>query len=176
MVGRFCYEMFQRRSEPCVDCPVKVVFETRKPFVMQRSVLLPDGSLKWGNVRNYPVLDDKGDVVYVLQIMIDITKIKTDSERHKKYVESLETTMREITTKNVPSLSKYGGKEVENDFTKRETEVLGLIANGYTNVEIGKILAISPHTVKSHAMNIFDKLGVKDRTQAAAWAARHELT
>jgi DNA-binding CsgD family transcriptional regulator/ArsR family metal-binding transcriptional regulator len=59
--------------------------------------------------------------------------------------------------------------------TERELEVLRLMAQGATNVEISSSLQISPHTVKSHIINIFNKLGVNDRTQAAVLALRHEL-
>jgi DNA-binding CsgD family transcriptional regulator/ArsR family metal-binding transcriptional regulator len=59
--------------------------------------------------------------------------------------------------------------------TGRELEVLRLVAQGATNVEISQSLKISPHTVKSHIINIFNKLGVKDRTQAAVRALRHQL-
>ena len=57
----------------------------------------------------------------------------------------------------------------------RELEVLGLLSLGATNLEIAAHLNISPHTVKSHVIHIFNKLGVDDRTQAAVWAARHHL-
>ena len=50
----------------------------------------------------------------------------------------------------------------------RELEILQLIARGYTNREIGEILAISANTVKTHASNVYSKLGVKRRTQAVA--------
>ena len=59
--------------------------------------------------------------------------------------------------------------------TERELEVLRLMAQGATNVEISSSLQISSHTVKSHVINIFNKLGVNDRTQASVLALRHEL-
>jgi DNA-binding CsgD family transcriptional regulator len=59
--------------------------------------------------------------------------------------------------------------------TARETEVLALIARGNTNNEIGGLLFISPHTVKSHMINIFNKFGVSDRTQAAVMGVRTGL-
>jgi LuxR family maltose regulon positive regulatory protein len=51
----------------------------------------------------------------------------------------------------------------------REIEVLGLIAQGFSNPEIAKKLFISLSTVKGHTTNIFGKLGVKNRTQAVSF-------
>ncbi len=64
---------------------------------------------------------------------------------------------------------------VETDLTARELEVLKLVATGATNTEISERLFISPHTVKSHIIHIFNKLGVNDRTQAAVMAIRTNI-
>ena len=50
--------------------------------------------------------------------------------------------------------------------TERETHVLRLMANGYSNREIGVALAITEGTIKNHVSNILAKLGVRDRTRA----------
>lgn len=52
--------------------------------------------------------------------------------------------------------------------TPREVEVLGWVARGQTNAEIAAALFISPLTVRKHLENIFEKLGVRTRTAAAA--------
>lgn len=54
--------------------------------------------------------------------------------------------------------------------TPREAEVLGWIAHGKQNAEIARQLFISPHTVGKHVEHIFEKLGVRTRTAAAAYA------
>ena len=54
--------------------------------------------------------------------------------------------------------------------TQRERDVLGLLAQGLTNREIGGRLVVSPGTVKVHVEHIIAKLGVSDRTQAAVRA------
>lgn len=59
--------------------------------------------------------------------------------------------------------------------TPREQEVLRLIVKGADNVAIGQALSISPHTVKQYVTNIFEKLGVHSRVQAAVHAVRTEL-
>lgn len=55
----------------------------------------------------------------------------------------------------------------------REQEVLRLVAQGLANKQIARRLAISERTVKAHLTNIFGRLGVSDRTQAALWARDH---
>jgi DNA-binding NarL/FixJ family response regulator len=59
--------------------------------------------------------------------------------------------------------------------TKREVEVLKLIAEGLFNKEIAFNLAISEKTVKNHVSNIFRKINVSDRTQAAVYAIKNNL-
>lgn len=55
--------------------------------------------------------------------------------------------------------------------TPREAEVLGWIAHGSTNIEIAGLLFVSPHTVRKHVENIFEKLDVRTRTAAARYAS-----
>jgi len=67
-------------------------------------------------------------------------------------------------------------KNDKNNLTAREIEVLKLIAEGLINKEIAKKLYISEKTVKNHLSNIFRKLNVSDRTQAAIYAVKHNIT
>ncbi|CAM3583610.1 LuxR C-terminal-related transcriptional regulator [Halomonas lysinitropha] len=57
--------------------------------------------------------------------------------------------------------------------THREIEILGLLSLGVTNARIADHLFVSEHTVKSHLYNIFKKIGVHTRCQAADWARNH---
>lgn len=61
------------------------------------------------------------------------------------------------------------------ELSKRELEILGLLAQGYSNQEIATKLFISVSTVKTHNQNIFEKLAVKRRTQAVEKAKRLNL-
>lgn len=62
-----------------------------------------------------------------------------------------------------------------NELTRREIEVLKLIAEGLFNKEIASRLEISERTVKNHVSNIFKKIEVSDRTQAAVFAIKNNL-
>jgi two-component system NarL family response regulator len=73
------------------------------------------------------------------------------------------------------ALAQKKGKRpswVEHDLTDREITVLRLVADGKTNKEIANSLNLSEKTVKNHVRNIFHKLQVFDRTQAAILAIR----
>lgn len=63
----------------------------------------------------------------------------------------------------------------ELQLTKRELEVLTLIASGKTNQQIAEALFITPGTVRVHVHTILQKLNVSDRTQAAIFALQHKL-
>jgi DNA-binding NarL/FixJ family response regulator len=62
-----------------------------------------------------------------------------------------------------------------DDLTPRETEVLKLIADGLSNVEIAETLVVSHATVKTHINRIFYKTGARDRAQAVRYAYEHGL-
>jgi DNA-binding NarL/FixJ family response regulator len=59
------------------------------------------------------------------------------------------------------------------DLTGREREVLLLVVEGLANKQIARRLGISEKTVKGHLTNLFQRIGVPDRTQAALWAERN---
>ncbi len=59
--------------------------------------------------------------------------------------------------------------------SKREMQVLKMLAQGKTNTRIAKELVISPYTVKAHVANILQKLEVEDRVQAAVKATAEKI-
>lgn len=82
-----------------------------------------------------------------------------------------------------PSLTPILKERLENpnildeadSLTKREIEVLKLLAEGRFNKEIAQALSISEKTVKNHVSNIFKKIHVSDRTQAAVFAIKNNF-
>lgn len=68
------------------------------------------------------------------------------------------------------------GREALAHLTDREQEVLRLLSQGYANREISEALHITEGTAKNHVSSVIEKLGLRDRTQAALWAVRHGLS
>ena len=68
-----------------------------------------------------------------------------------------------------------GGTARPGGLTRREVEVLALVATGRTNRQIAADLVISDKTVARHVSNIFAKLGVSSRSAATAYAYEHDL-
>lgn len=71
-----------------------------------------------------------------------------------------------VPTHNEPAFDAKTRALLEG-LTKREQEILGMVSSGMSNVEISQSLFISKHTVRKHLENIFAKLNVNNRTQAA---------
>lgn len=76
---------------------------------------------------------------------------------------------------NSKLLSRDEDKSKIDSLTSRELEVLIQVANGMFNKEIATSLDISERTVKNHVSNIFKKINVSDRTQAAVFAIKNDL-
>lgn len=72
-------------------------------------------------------------------------------------------------------ISRDSDKDKIELLSRREMEVLIQVANGLINKEIANLLRISERTVKNHISNIFKKIDVSDRTQAAVFAIKNDL-
>jgi len=123
----------------------------------------------------YPIFDNNGNLVNSVSLRINTSELKNRLQEQHEQILMLEASLR--TNKQKEKQGDSPKKSEKSDFglTNREIEVLKLIAEGYTNNEISGILFISPHTVKSHMINIFNKLSVNDRTQAAVLATQNDI-
>jgi len=61
------------------------------------------------------------------------------------------------------------------NLTRREVEILRLVSEGYSNAQLAKMLWVTEQTVKFHLSNIYRKLDVANRTEAARWAQLHNV-
>lgn len=101
----------------------------------------------------------------------------SESTELKKAIETVVSGESYIQPKLIPSLSAQDeAKGKIEDLTSRELEILIHVANGSLNKEIAKKLDISEQTVKNHMSRIFKKIGVCDRTQAAVFALKNDIT
>ncbi len=81
IVGRYCYELWQQRSEPCVDCPVVRARETNQP--QEAEITTPDGRI-W-LIRGYPLRDANGDIIGMVETTLEITERKRAEEALRVY-------------------------------------------------------------------------------------------
>jgi len=174
-IGLFCHDFYQKRTKPCDLCPVRRVFETGQPCTVERQRLerLPNGLFRWGEIKAYPILGAHSGVETVMTIGFDITDRKLNLARQERLIKSLEKKLEELTRRQ-SAISSPVTKSSFN-LTDRERQVLSLVVRGLSNPEISAVLSISRHTVKSHVIHIFNKLGVNDRTEAAFLAARDKI-
>lgn len=130
------------------------------------------------------ILTVHNEVDYLLkavEIGVDGYVLKdSESAELKKAIQTVVSGETYIQPDLIPALNS---KRVERDsdkdkidnLTRRELQVLKLLAVGSYNKEIAEKLGISERTVKNHVSNIFKKLEVTDRTQAAVFTIRNNL-
>lgn len=73
------------------------------------------------------------------------------------------------------AVTNGGGTATRPRLTRRELEILRLVADGRSNREVAKLLWVTDQTVKFHLANTYRKLGVRNRIEAGLWAAEHGL-
>lgn len=122
----------------------------------------------------YPVYDVQGNLETTVEVHIDTTKLAQSLRDKNKRIAELENELSKLTRIDKTAAIR-ANQSLPAPLTSRELQVLQLLGRGATNTEISDLLQISPHTVKSHVIHIFNKLGVDDRTEASVWAARHDL-
>lgn len=127
--------------------------------------------LKWLELRF--VLFDHSMEIYIGAIAVIFTGlgIWLALKLSKPKIETVIVEKEIIVTRNEPFVVNEAVIQ-QLELSKRELEVLGLMAEGLSNQEIAATLFISLSTVKTHNQNLFEKLDVKRRTQAAEKARR----
>lgn len=130
------------------------------------------------------ILTVHGEVEYLLKavdIGVDGYILKdSESSELKRAINAVIEGESYIQPKLIPSLNnRLVARDMDKDkidsLTGREIEVLSQLANGKFNKEIATSLNISERTVKNHISNIFKKIGVSDRTQAAVFAIKNDI-
>ena len=104
----------------------------------------------------------------------------SESAELKKAIQAVLSGENYIQASLIPALNnRLANRDIDKDkidsLTSRELEVLIQVANGMFNKEIATSLNISERTVKNHISNIFKKIDVSDRTQAAVFAIKNNI-
>ncbi len=172
------------------ECLEKI--ETAKPQVLLLDINMPKKNgievleeIKKRNI-NVKVLiltvhDEVEYLIKAVDIGVDGYILKdSESMELKKAINAVINGENYIQPKLIPSLNKRlvtrdNDKDKIDSLTSRELEVLVQVANGMFNKEIATSLNISERTVKNHISNIFKKIDVSDRTQAAVFAIKNDI-
>ncbi len=160
----------------CGDCGFKTCIAFAAMLSKQQTVpnLCPFIGRPMSEQVTYSVVDESGQLTASVTLHVDtmgplspgstVLSLEGKSPQNQS---TIETKLLMDTCLALPNLP--------DPLTPREIQVLVLMGEGKTNPEISDGLYISPHTVKSHVVHIFNKLGVNQRTQAVVWAVRHGI-
>lgn len=137
-------------------------------------------SLKWLEahfiIYNYQLDIFIGSIAILFTLLgVWLTQKLVKSKPESYHIET-RIVEKEIYIQAPPLQKEINQQEIEKlGISKRELDVLGLMAQGLSNDEIAEKLFVSLNTVKTHSSNIFLKLDVKRRTQAAEKAKRLKI-
>lgn len=166
-VGRPCAEIFGGRDDKgnrlCYQgCHVMTLIrigEAVQNFDM--ATRTKTGQPVWLNISILSVPTARGNHALMVHLFRDVTA----SRELLRLVQDRLTTPAEVSDPT----------NVSGTLTRRELEVLRLMASGANTKAAGERLHVSPATIRNHAQNIFGKLGVHSRLEAVAYATRHRL-
>ncbi len=155
----------------CGDCGLKTCMAFAAMLAKQQALPSQCPHMSRPLTQTYPILDENGCQVSQVTLHLDSGEPKEDRPKGPGESDPGPEPVQEL----VPPDPGLLGRDLPDPLTPREIQVLGLMGEGQTNPEISQLLEISPHTVKSHVIHIFNKLGVNHRTQAVVWAARQGI-
>ncbi|WP_196888467.1 response regulator transcription factor [Aureivirga sp. CE67] len=113
--------------------------------------------------------DSNGRLIRVFCIHTDVTYMEPKMDHKITFVSS------SLPSYYAYDLNDYKLTNMKSIFSKREIEIINLIAKGYTEIEIGEELCISPLTVKTHKKKMFAKANVKNTAQLVADCIRNDV-
>lgn len=138
-----------------------------------------DGQIFWNELHLSPIYNQEGEVLYFMGVQNDISKRIQHEQNLQKAIENTFSDPSWFTTSIMDNLVKVRGGHINtgsiDELTDRERETLRLVAKGLRNNDIAERLGLSVHTVRNYLSNVYDKLNVHSRTDAAIWARKRGL-
>ena len=160
----------------CKDCghPTCLAFAAALSRQKAKVTACPHISHPLEEKASFPIFDRQGNCIRTVSLHIDSAELRDQIDERDAHIKELKAQLAAYETQRALKLDE-ANSGLPSPLTAREMQVLQRLAQGATNREISQNLQISEHTVKSHVIHIFNKLGVNDRTQASVWAASHGL-
>ena len=147
-----------------MDAEVRRAVETCEPIDTEYRIVRPDGRVRRVHGRAEVIVGADGRPVRLAGTAQDVTEARVTAEALSDAAAELGRRAAELESAARPGAD--GG--LEPLLTARQLEVLGLVAQGLSNAEIGRRLFLSEGTVKWHVRKILRALGVANRAQAVA--------
>jgi PAS domain S-box-containing protein len=132
LLGRFCYEIWPQRTDPCPDCPLRKAMRTGQPEETEKYT--PDGRAWF--IRGYPVQDATGKIVGAIELTLDITERKQAEKELRKSHNQLEQRVEDRTRelKNQTKKLEEVNTALRVLLTKRDEDKIYLEENVLSNV------------------------------------------
>lgn len=176
LTGQPCFRILRGRDEfrrlVCTaHCEVaRVAAEGGRVPSYDLQVRAKTGEFRWLNITVFALQGPENGSVRIVHLFRNVTQTKDD----ERFFEQLLEIARRY--HNLPADSESQGASVAaSALTRREREVLSLLAQGLTTAEISQHLSISPYTARNHIQRILQKLQVHSRLEAVTYAIRHRL-
>lgn len=133
-----CHALTHRNDEPCDSvtdpCPLKIIKETKKPVVLEHTHFNLDGTPIFVEVHGYPIFDDDGNVVQMIEYSLDITERKKAEEETKKLLTAVEQNPSIVTIISPDGVCEYVNPEYTRVTGYKSEDVIGkthtIIKNG----------------------------------------------
>ncbi len=126
LIGRYCYEVWHQRSEPCLNCPVIRARETGQ--VQKEEIITPDGRVWF--IKGYSLKDSRGEVYGLVETTLEITKRKKAQEELKENEEKYRSLV-----SNIPAITWISDEYGRTIFISPNVKKF----YGYTQEEIYKM-------------------------------------
>ena len=174
-----CYEIVRGRGDEgevwCqADCVVNTMARAGDSISsFNTCARTKSGALRWINVSILVVPEDGGNAGSrcVVHLFRDATEIK----QQQQFANQILGAVRQLRQQSDPTAPPASGPAGASHLTRRELEVLSLLARGSSTRQIAEDLSISSSTTRNHIQNIFQKLQVHSRAEAVAYAFEHGL-